>query len=93
MGYNIFFVFRLSWRITIKVKVFVPAFINHDNVDSDSYVTLNDGATMTYLYRQLKLPFPLRLSILFFVNYEQAKWNTRLKDGDTITFLFPVTGG
>jgi len=73
--------------------VFVPAFINHENVDCDGFVTINDSAKMTDLYRQLKLPFPLRLSILFFVNYEQAKWNTRLKDGDTITFLFPVTGG
>jgi molybdopterin converting factor small subunit len=73
--------------------VFVPVFINHDNVDNDGFVTLIDGANMTDLYRQLKLPIPLRLSILFWVNYEQAKWNTRLKDGDTITFLFPVTGG
>jgi molybdopterin converting factor small subunit len=79
--------------MSIKVKVYTPAFINHDNVDRDGFITLDDGANMTELYRQLKIPLPFRLSILFFVNYEQAKWNTRLQDGDTITFLFPVTGG
>ena len=82
-----------SRRIAIKVKVFVPVFINHDNVDGDGFVTLKDTANMTDLYRKLKLPLLFRLSILFWVNYEQAKWNTQLKDGDTITFLFPVTGG
>jgi len=48
---------------------------------------------MLDLYRLLKLPVPLRLSVFFCVNYEPAKWNTQLKDGDTVTFLFPISGG
>jgi molybdopterin converting factor small subunit len=71
----------------------VPAFIDHSEIDADSYVSIDDNATMTDLYRRLKLPLPLRLACLYWVNYEPAKWNTRLQDGDTITFLFPVTGG
>lgn len=78
---------------TIKVKVYVPAFIDHEKVDEDSMVELKDDARMGDLYRLLKLPLPLRLSFLFSVNYEQAKWNTPLKDGDVVTFMFPVTGG
>ena len=77
----------------MKVKVFVPAFINQDKVDSEGCVVLNDDAKMRDLYKYLKLPLPLRLSILFSVNYEQAKWNTPLKDGDVVTFLFPINGG
>jgi hypothetical protein len=48
---------------------------------------------MSDLYRHLKLPIPMRLSTLYCVNYEQAKSNTRLKDGDIVTFLFPIIGG
>jgi molybdopterin converting factor small subunit len=78
---------------SIKVKVFVPAFVNHELVDPDGMIDLREGAKMADLYNELKLPLPLRLSFLYCVNYEQAKWNTPLKDGDTITFLFPITGG
>jgi len=71
----------------------LPAFFNHDQIDPDSFVTIKDGANMSDLYRHLKMPLPLRLSFLFCVNYEQIKWNTPLKDGDVVTFLFPITGG
>ena len=62
-------------------------------MDADSMVELKDDARMGDLYRQLSLPLALRLSFLYSVNYEQARWNTPLKDGDVITFMFPVTGG
>lgn len=77
----------------MKVKVYAPAFINHEPIDADGTVTLEDHATLNDLYRRLKLPLPLRLSCFCNVNYAPAKWNTRLKDGDTVTFLFPISGG
>jgi molybdopterin converting factor small subunit len=83
----------LSGGATIKVKVYVPAFINHEHIDPDSDVELNDGAKMSDLYQVLKLPLPLRLSFLYCVNYEQARWNTPLNEGDVVTFMLPVTGG
>ena len=78
---------------TMRVKVFIPAFIDHEQLEPDGMVTLKAGAKMADLYRKLKVPLPLRLSFLYVVNYEQVKWNTVLKDGDTVTFLFPVHGG
>jgi len=41
----------------------------------------------------LKIPLPLRFSFFCSVNYERAGWNTELKDGDTVAFLFPISGG
>jgi molybdopterin converting factor small subunit len=79
--------------VQIKVKVYVPAFIDHRQLDVNNSISLDEGATMADLYRKLKIPLPLRLSFLYVVNYEQVKWNTRLKDGDTVTFLFPIHGG
>jgi molybdopterin converting factor small subunit len=78
---------------TIKVKVYAPAFVNHDPLGADGTISLEDGATLNNLYRRLHLPIPLRLSFFCSVNYERAKWNKKLKDGDTVTFLFPISGG
>jgi len=80
-------------RTIIKVKVYAPAFINHDPIGADGCVQLNEGATLSQLYRQLKIPLPLRFSFFCSVNYERAGWNTELKDGDTVAFLFPISGG
>ena len=77
----------------IKIRVYIPAFINRERLDADSYAYLQDGARISDLYRYLKIPLPLRLSFLYFLNYEPSKWNAQLKDGDTVTFLFPITGG
>jgi molybdopterin converting factor small subunit len=83
----------MSIETKIKIRVYIPPFINHKRLDADSYVYLKDGARMSDLYHYLKIPLPLRLSFLYFLNYEPSKWNALLKDGDMVTFLFPVTGG
>jgi molybdopterin converting factor small subunit len=79
--------------VNIKVRVYAPAFINHERIAADGFVTLKVGASLNDLYNALKLPLPLRLSFFCSVNYEQAKWNMKLKDGDVVSFLFPLTGG
>jgi len=77
----------------IRVKVYIPSFVDIKKLDTDSKVELSEGATLAALLHELRVPLPLRLSFLYVVNYEQARWNTPLKDGDTVTFLFPVHGG
>lgn len=79
--------------VAIKVRVYVPSFISHEQIAQDGTITLAEGATLHQLYDYLHIPLPLRLSFLYRVNYEPAKWNTRLEDGDVVTFLFPVSGG
>ncbi len=80
-------------NMEITVKVYAPAFIDHSQIAEDGSVRLPEGATLNNLFKQLKLPLPLRFSSLFRVNYERADWNTRLQNGDIITFIFPVNGG
>ena len=79
--------------MTIRVKVYAPGFVNHNSIDPDGFIELTEGDSVGSLYKKLKLPVPLRLIIACSVNYSQAKINTRLKDGDIVTFLFPITGG
>jgi molybdopterin converting factor small subunit len=83
----------IDGEINIKVKVYIPAFINHELMDTQSCVTLDAHATLADLFHQLEIPLPLRLSFLYMVNYQQANWNTPLDDGDVVSFIFPISGG
>jgi molybdopterin converting factor small subunit len=77
----------------MQIKVYAPAFIDHAALDPDGRATLPAGAKLRDLYALLKVPLPLRSRIFFSLNYEQARGNPALKDGDVVTFLFPISGG
>ena len=77
----------------IKILVYAPGFVDHSHINPDGGVLLDQGATLNDLYKLIKLPLPLRLSVFCSVNYEKARWSTPLKDGDTVSFLVPFSGG
>ncbi len=80
-------------KMTIKVKVYAPGFINHEPIDPNGYVELTDNDSLNSLYKKLRVPVIARPVLTSFVNYEPARLNTRLKDGDVVSLLFPVAGG
>ena len=77
----------------MKIKVYAPGFINHELIDNNGYLELADGKTVAHLYRKMKVTPLARLVVTSFVNYEPAKMKTVLQDGDTVSMMFPVTGG
>jgi molybdopterin converting factor small subunit len=77
----------------MKIKVYAPGFINHELIDNNGFVELADGTTVAHLYRKMKVTPLARLVVASFVNYEPAKMKTVLQDGDTVSMMFPVTGG
>ena len=77
----------------IKILVYAPGFVDHSQINPDGIVMMEQGATLNDLYKLLKLPLPLRLSVFCSVNYEKARWGTPLKDGDTVSFLTSFSGG
>lgn len=79
--------------MTIKVKVYAPGFINHDPVDQNGFVEMAEDDSVHSLYRQLRVPLWLRPLLTSYVNYEPAKSNKKLKEGDVVSFLFPISGG
>lgn len=77
----------------IKIKVYAPGFINHDLLDQNGCIDLEAGDSVRALYRKLKVPLLLWPVLVCSINYEQAKISAKLKDGDVVTFLFPIAGG
>lgn len=77
----------------MKIKVYPGPFCNQDVLDEDGFLNLEEGSTLTDVYKKLKFPFPLRSMGLCMVNYEKVKMSTKLKDGDTVSFFTPLAGG
>ncbi len=79
--------------MSIRVKVYAPAFIQHQNLDEEGFATLPDNASLKDLYHHLHISFLLKPVLVCRINSEQAKQSTVLKDGDTVSFFFPISGG
>lgn len=75
------------------VKVYAPAYCNHDLIRDDGCVELNENATLIQLLKKIEMPFILRRMPIVFVNYDRVKMSTKLKDGDTVSILGMVAGG
>lgn len=77
----------------MRIRVYAPAILDHSLLDHEGYLQAEDGVTLKKIYGLLKVPLLLRPILYCTVNYDRVKMNTRLKDGDVISFIAPVSGG
>jgi molybdopterin converting factor subunit 1 len=89
-------------------RVFVPIFMNGKTIHIQYFALLRERRglsqesiqtsvkTARELYDQLKSQYQFNLSTdlaKVAVNSDFVDWNTPLKDGDTVVFIPPVSGG
>jgi len=79
----------MKMRIIVKA----PAFLDLNCVDENGFVFLKDGSTLNDLYKSLKVKPLWRPFVLSTVNYERVALNTKLKEGDVVSFLALIWGG
>jgi molybdopterin converting factor small subunit len=77
----------------LRIKVYSSPFVSSENINSDGYVTIDEGATVNALFKKIKIPLPLRPFMFFTVNHNPAKLTQKLKDGDTVSFFTIFSGG
>jgi molybdopterin converting factor small subunit len=80
-------------RKKIKVKVYLPPYLDVSRLDESGYVELSEGATLRDLFKELRIPFPPGTVQLCRVNYEKARLTDKLNDGDTVSFFSFISGG
>lgn len=78
---------------TMRVKVYAPGFCSFKHIDEDGYMTLPDDARLHDVYKRLRVPRLFRKFLLSAVNSRQSKPDAKLKDGDVVSFLSPISGG
>lgn len=77
----------------MRIQIFVPAFFRISQIDGDGHMTLSEDACLKDVYKKLLIPHRLSRIFLCHVNYEMVPINTKLNDGDIVSFIFPVFGG
>lgn len=73
----------------MKVKVIAPFAIR--GLDSQDWLEMSEGSRVRDVLKGSGLN-PARL-LPVFVNGQQVKKSHILKDGDTVVFLYPLSGG
>lgn len=77
----------------IRVKVFPPYGCDRSALDERSWMKLEEGSTVGDVLKIIRLS-PLKAKLLLMsVNGERASLSQKLKDGDVIGFIAPVSGG
>lgn len=77
----------------MKVKVYPGPFRDTDALDEDGFMDIDEGAVVADVIKRLKCNLPVRLLSLYMVNYNKAKSDTKLKEGDVISVITPLIGG
>jgi molybdopterin converting factor small subunit len=77
----------------MQIKVYGPALIDHTRLDPMGFLQVKEGTTLRQVYDLLHVPLLLRPVLYCTVNYDRVKMNTRLRDGDIVSFLAPISGG
>ena len=77
----------------IRVKVFPPYGCARSALDERSWMEVEEGSTVGDVLKIIRLS-PLKAKLLLMsVNGERASLSQKLKDGDVIGFIAPVSGG
>ena len=77
----------------IRVKVFPPYGCDRSALDERSWMEVEEGSAVGDVLKIIRLS-PLKAKLLLMsVNGERASLSQKLKDGDVIGFIAPVSGG
>lgn len=77
----------------MRIKVYAPLFGDTEQLDENGYLEMPEGALLKDLYKNLKIPRLLRNSLVCQVNYDRCSSSAKLKDGDIVSFVGPLSGG
>ncbi len=75
------------------IKVYAPAYCNHDVINEKGFVEMPDDCTLMQLLNKIKMPLIYRKLPIVFVNYERVKKTTKLKDKDIVSIMGFVSSG
>ncbi len=77
----------------MKITVYPPPMFNSKKISRDNIMIVKEGATLRTVYRMLKIPTIISPFLFCFVNHEKVSLDTKLKEGDMVSFWSIAAGG
>lgn len=77
----------------MKIRVYAAPFCSFEAIDEDGTMALPDDAVLNDVYKRLKVPWFFRRIVFATVNYKRVSLETKLKDGDVVSFFSALRGG
>jgi len=77
----------------IRVRVYPGPFGKRDLLDDDGFLQMEDGSTVGDLLKTMGIPRIVYNMGFYSFNYRKESLETRLADGDTLSFIAPLAGG
>ena len=77
----------------MKIRVYAASFCNFEDIDKDGYMVLPDDAVLGDLFKKLQVPWLFRRIVIATVNYKKVSLNTKLRNGDVVSFFSALGGG
>ncbi len=85
--------YKMMDNSIIKIKLEIWGLLHIDAVDDKSTLLLDKGTTISGLLKSLKVSKVHQSFISAFVNNEEKKQLTVLKDNDIVKLFLPIGGG
>lgn len=77
----------------IRVRVTPPPGCCRDRLDDRGWMELPEGARLSDVLREIRLPHIIARILMVSINGEIVKPDRQLCDGDSIGFISVITGG
>ncbi len=77
----------------IRIRIFPGPFGKKDLLDEDGTLVLPDESTVGDLLKAIGIPKIVYNMGFYSLNYKKEPLNKKLSDGDTLSFIAPLSGG
>lgn len=77
----------------MKIRVYAPAFCDYKYIDDNGFMELDEGTTLSQVLKKLNIPLVFRKVLISTVNYQKEKLSYKIKEGDIISIIGPLSGG
>jgi molybdopterin converting factor small subunit len=77
----------------MKIRVYAASFCSFEDIDEDGVMVLPESAVLNDVYKRLEVPWLFRRIVFATVNYRRVGLETKLKDGDVVSFFSALGGG
>lgn len=77
----------------IRIRVYAGPFGKRELLDEDGFMEMEEGSTVRDLLKAMGIPQVVYRMGFYSLNHSSAPLDKTLSEGDTLSFIAPLSGG